>query len=167
MAGATREGDSQCQPWWCAARGCSAGVPPVDKSFPARVRSHCWNGAAQMAIVASHRACQGEAARWPIIAIGCGLGVRLQRSEPPHASLQPIGWHKSGRMASGARRIASRDSLRFRRLCQDNQRTALDGRPRGHGRDGHGRARSPCYPKPALVRFCRTPAYPMIPACFG
>src|SRR5882672_7270102 len=71
-----------------------------------------------MAIVASHRSCQGEAARWPIIAIGCGLGVRLQRSEPPHASLQPIGWHKSGRMASGARRIASRDSRRFRRLCQ-------------------------------------------------
>jgi hypothetical protein len=116
MAGATREGDYQCQPWWCAARGCSAGVPPVDKSFPSRVPSHCWNGAAQMAVVASHRGCQAEAARWPIIAIGCGLGVRLQRSEPPHASLQPIGWHKSGRMASGARRIASRDSRRARTI---------------------------------------------------
>ena len=43
-----------------------------------------------------------RAARWPIIAIGCGLGVRLQRSEPPHANFQPIGWHKSGRMAPGA-----------------------------------------------------------------
>ena len=121
MAGATREGGYQCQPWRCAARGCSAGVPPVDESFPAGVPSHCWNGAAQVAIVASHRACQGEAARWPIAAIGCGLGVRLRRSEPPHASLHPIGWHKSGRVASVARRIAGRDSRRFRRLCQDTK----------------------------------------------
>ena len=129
MAGATREGDYQCQPWWCAACGCSAGVPPVDKSFPACVPSHCWNGAAQMAIVASHRGCQGEAARWPIIAIGCGLGVRLQRSEPPHASLQPIGWHKSGRMASGARRIASRDSRRARTI---KERRCYCYRPNWH-----------------------------------
>jgi hypothetical protein len=121
MAGATREGNYQCQPWWCAARGCSAGVPPVDESFPARVPSHCWNGAAQVAIVASHRACQGEAARWSIAAIGCGLGVRLRRPEPPHASLHPIGWHKSGRVASGDRRIAGRDSRRFDRLCQNTK----------------------------------------------
>jgi AraC family transcriptional regulator len=108
-----------------AARGYSAGVPPVNESFQPRVPSHCWNAAVQMAIVASHRACQGEAARWPIVNIGCGLGARLLRSEPSHASLHPIGRHNSGRMASGARRIASGDSCRFRRLCQDNQRTAL------------------------------------------
>ena len=84
------------------ARECRFGEP-----FLAGVPPQHGGGAALLAADAPHRGRQGEAARLPIVAIGCGLGLRLRRSKSPDASLHPHGRRKSGRLAPGARRIAS------------------------------------------------------------
>ena len=82
--------------------------PLVGEPFLAGVPPHQGSSAAQLAAGAPHRGGrQGEAARLPIVAIGCGLGLRLRRSKSPDASLHPHGRRKSGRLALGARRIAS------------------------------------------------------------
>jgi hypothetical protein len=64
MAGATREGNSSRQPRGrCAAQGVGARVPPVGRSFLARLPSHAGSAAAQLAESAAHRAIQGKTAR--------------------------------------------------------------------------------------------------------
>ena len=107
MASEARQGNSQRQSRWsCAAQGGGSGVPLVGEPFLARVSPHHGSSTAQLASDASHRGGQGEAARSPIVAVGCGPGLRLCRSKPPDPSLHPHGRRKSRRLASRARRLA-------------------------------------------------------------
>jgi AraC family transcriptional regulator len=79
-----------------------AREPLVSEPFLARVPPHHGRGAAQLAADAPHRGGQGEAARYPIVALGCGVGLRLRRSKPPDPGVHRNGRRQSGRLASGA-----------------------------------------------------------------
>ena len=79
VAGAPRQGNSQRQPRRrSTAQGRSAGVPPVGEPFLARVPPHYGGGAAQLAADATHRGGPGEAAQYPIVPFGSGIGLRLR-----------------------------------------------------------------------------------------
>jgi len=73
--------------------GCSAECA-VDKSFQRAFHSTVGMGTSTNGYVESHRAVAKEKLRGgrssPPAFIGGGLGVRLQRSEPPYASLQTM-----------------------------------------------------------------------------
>src|SRR5260370_26455298 len=61
---------------------------------------------------------QGETARWAIVAVGCGPGLRLFRSKPPDPRLHRHGWHKSRRLASSSRIAIIKSSFNTRILAQ-------------------------------------------------
>src|SRR5258708_27736302 len=108
LAGTTRQGNSQRQSrWQCAAQGGGAGVPLVGEPFLARISPHYGDGSAQLATGTPYRGGEGEAARWRIVAVGCGLDLRLRQSKSLDPGLHPHGRRKSRRLASSARRIAS------------------------------------------------------------
>ena len=111
VAGAPRQGNSQRQPRrQCAAQGRGAGVPFVGEPFLARIPPHRGGGAAPLAGDASHRSRQGEVAQYPIVAVGCGVGLRLRRSKSPDPGLHRNGRRQSRRLASRPRRTSSRRS---------------------------------------------------------
>ena len=88
------------------ARECRLSVSHFSRAFRRTV------GVAphQLAGDASHRSRQGEVAQYPIVAVGCGVGLRLRRSKPPDPGLHRNGRRQSGRLASRPRRTSSRRS---------------------------------------------------------
>jgi len=101
MAGATREGIISANlggvPLADVARECRLSTSHFQRASIALLEWRRNNGYCRVASRLPRRAAAMADHRYADVA----LGVRLQRSEPPHASLQPIGRHKSGRMGVG------------------------------------------------------------------
>jgi hypothetical protein len=82
----------------------------VGEPLLARVSPHHWSSTTPLAHDAPCRGGQGETARWPNVAVGCGPSLRLFRSKPPDPRFHRHGSLKSGRLASRTRPITSRKS---------------------------------------------------------